>query len=174
MLASALSVSLCQILGLVHQGTLNFISSQRTKIISDLLISVSKAERQEARLKVRQDSLRLGNVGVIRAGTVLPETWEDGQALYLAEIPWNVCPVLFVNLLDLQLLRSMLNLQNFNACFFFFFIINEQLMQYQSLVYSNASNSNEQHDMEINSACVAAEEDVAKNSKDLFEQFDAS
>jgi hypothetical protein len=39
---------------------------QRTKIISDLLISVSKAERQEARLKVRQDSLRLGNVGVIR------------------------------------------------------------------------------------------------------------
>ncbi|XLR00794.1 hypothetical protein S83_066992, partial [Arachis hypogaea] len=50
---------------LVHQGTLNFISSQRTKIISDLLISVSKAERQEARLKVRQDSLRLGNVGVI-------------------------------------------------------------------------------------------------------------
>lgn len=36
------------------------------KIISDLLVSVSKAERQEARLKVRQDSLRLGNVGVIR------------------------------------------------------------------------------------------------------------
>lgn len=39
---------------------------QRTKIISDLLIAVSKAERQEARMKVRQDSLRLGNVGVIR------------------------------------------------------------------------------------------------------------
>ncbi|RYR03910.1 hypothetical protein Ahy_B06g083316 [Arachis hypogaea] len=37
---------------------------------------------------------------------------------------------------------------------------------------SNSSNSNEQHDMEINSARVAAEEDVAKNSKDLFEQFD--
>ncbi|KAL4294928.1 hypothetical protein AHAS_Ahas18G0277100 [Arachis hypogaea] len=55
--------------------------TQRTKIISDLLISVSKAERQEARLKVRQDSLRLGNVGVIRAGIVLSETWEDGQAL---------------------------------------------------------------------------------------------
>ncbi|XP_061338185.1 serine/threonine-protein kinase TOUSLED isoform X2 [Gastrolobium bilobum] len=54
---------------------------KRTKIISDLLISVSKAERQEARLKVRQDSLRLGNVGVIRAGTILSETWEDGQAL---------------------------------------------------------------------------------------------
>ncbi|XLS55223.1 hypothetical protein HN51_004978 [Arachis hypogaea] len=72
------------------------------KIISDLLISVSKAVRQEARLKVRQDSLRLGNVGVI----------------------------------------------------------------------SNASNSNEQHDMEINSACVAAKEDVAKNSNDLFKQFD--
>ncbi|XP_072054133.1 uncharacterized protein [Arachis hypogaea] len=36
----------------------------------------------------------------------------------------------------------------------------------------NASNSNEQHDMETNSARVAANEDVAKNSKDLFEQFD--
>ncbi|XP_050367376.1 serine/threonine-protein kinase TOUSLED isoform X2 [Argentina anserina] len=54
---------------------------KRTKVISDLLISVSKAERQEARLKVRQDSLRLGNVGVIRAGTVISETWEDGPAL---------------------------------------------------------------------------------------------
>ncbi|GAV59098.1 Pkinase domain-containing protein [Cephalotus follicularis] len=54
---------------------------KRTKIISDLLISVSKAERQEARMKVRQDSLRLGNVGVIRAGTVISETWEDGQIL---------------------------------------------------------------------------------------------
>lgn len=54
---------------------------KRMKIISDLLISVSKAERQEARLKVRHDSLRLGNVGVIRAGTIISETWEDGQAL---------------------------------------------------------------------------------------------
>ncbi|KAA8550116.1 hypothetical protein F0562_001800 [Nyssa sinensis] len=54
---------------------------KRMKIISDLLISVSKAERQEARMKVRQDSLRLGNVGVIRAGTVISETWEDGQAM---------------------------------------------------------------------------------------------
>lgn len=54
---------------------------KRTKIISDLLISVSKAQRQEARMKVRQDSLRLGNVGVIRAGTVISETWEDGQVL---------------------------------------------------------------------------------------------
>ncbi|XLR39038.1 hypothetical protein S83_023698, partial [Arachis hypogaea] len=36
----------------------------------------------------------------------------------------------------------------------------------------NASNSNEQHDMEINSAHVAAEKDVTKNSNDLFEQFD--
>ncbi|KAF3439503.1 hypothetical protein FNV43_RR17781 [Rhamnella rubrinervis] len=54
---------------------------KRTKVISDLLISVSKAERQEARMKVRQDSLRLGNVGVIRAGTVISETWEDGQTL---------------------------------------------------------------------------------------------
>ncbi|XP_050223626.1 serine/threonine-protein kinase TOUSLED isoform X2 [Mercurialis annua] len=54
---------------------------KRTKMISDMLISVSKAERQEARMKVRQDSLRLGNVGVIRAGTVISETWEDGQVL---------------------------------------------------------------------------------------------
>ncbi|KAL4611303.1 hypothetical protein ACB092_08G113900 [Castanea dentata] len=54
---------------------------KRIKIISDLLISVSKAERQEARMKVRQDSLRLGNVGVIRAGTVISETWEEGQVL---------------------------------------------------------------------------------------------
>ncbi|KAK8590872.1 hypothetical protein V6N13_030946 [Hibiscus sabdariffa] len=54
---------------------------KRTKMISDLLIAVSKAERQEARMKVRQDSLRLGNVGIIRAGTVISETWEDGQAL---------------------------------------------------------------------------------------------
>ncbi|XP_062082509.1 serine/threonine-protein kinase TOUSLED isoform X2 [Humulus lupulus] len=57
------------------------VNPKRTKVISDLLISVSKAERQEARMKVRQDSLRLGNVGVIRAGTVISETWEDGQAL---------------------------------------------------------------------------------------------
>ncbi|KAI3804425.1 hypothetical protein L1987_25962 [Smallanthus sonchifolius] len=54
---------------------------KRMKVISDLLISVSKAERQEARMKVRHDSLRLGNVGVIRAGTVISETWEDGQAI---------------------------------------------------------------------------------------------
>ncbi|XP_048324196.1 serine/threonine-protein kinase TOUSLED isoform X1 [Ziziphus jujuba] len=54
---------------------------KRIKVISDLLISVSKAERQEARMKVRQDSLRFGNVGVIRAGTVISETWEDGQTL---------------------------------------------------------------------------------------------
>ncbi|KAF4371045.1 hypothetical protein G4B88_002974 [Cannabis sativa] len=57
------------------------VNPKRTKVISDLLISVSKAERQEARMKVRQDSLRLGNVGVIRAGTIISETWEDGQAL---------------------------------------------------------------------------------------------
>ncbi|TYI19002.1 hypothetical protein ES332_A07G133400v1 [Gossypium tomentosum] len=54
---------------------------KRQKMIADLLIAVSKAERREARIKVRQDSLRLGNVGVIRAGTLISETWEDGQAL---------------------------------------------------------------------------------------------
>ncbi|GER53084.1 protein kinase superfamily protein [Striga asiatica] len=57
------------------------LKPKRMKVISDLLISVSKAERHEARMKVRQDSLRLGNVGVIRAGTVISEAWEDGQAL---------------------------------------------------------------------------------------------
>ncbi|KVH88411.1 Protein kinase, ATP binding site-containing protein [Cynara cardunculus var. scolymus] len=55
------------------------VKPKRMKVISDLLISVSKAERQEARMKIRHDSLRLGNVGVIRAGTVISETWEDGQ-----------------------------------------------------------------------------------------------
>ncbi|CAM8878971.1 unnamed protein product [Rhodiola kirilowii] len=54
---------------------------KRLKVLSDLLISVSKAERQEARVKVCQDSLRLGNVGVMRTGTIISETWEDGQAL---------------------------------------------------------------------------------------------
>ncbi|KAL6005124.1 hypothetical protein ACLOJK_005685 [Asimina triloba] len=58
-----------------------FLYYPRIKVLSDLLISVSKAERQEARTKMRQDSLRLGNVGVIRAGTVISESWEDGQAL---------------------------------------------------------------------------------------------
>ncbi|KAL9275719.1 Serine/threonine-protein kinase TOUSLED-like protein [Drosera capensis] len=60
---------------------LNACVMQRTKVISDLLISVSKAEREEARMNVRQDSLRLGNVGVIRAGSVLSETWEEGKTL---------------------------------------------------------------------------------------------
>ncbi|XP_058086728.1 serine/threonine-protein kinase TOUSLED isoform X1 [Magnolia sinica] len=71
---------------------------KRIKVLSDLLISISKAERQEARMKIRQDSLRLGNVGVIRAGTVISETWEDGQALkelhahlkYLLETKENI------------------------------------------------------------------------------------
>ncbi|KAJ6827076.1 serine/threonine-protein kinase TOUSLED [Iris pallida] len=57
------------------------MKTKRLKVLSDLLISVSKAERQEARMKVRQESLRLGNVGVIRAGTIISETWEDGQTL---------------------------------------------------------------------------------------------
>ncbi|CAA7030032.1 unnamed protein product [Microthlaspi erraticum] len=52
-----------------------------TKVISDLLISVSKTERQEARTKVRHDSLRLGTVGVLRTGTIIAEAWEDGQML---------------------------------------------------------------------------------------------
>ncbi|ONK81894.1 uncharacterized protein A4U43_C01F33950 [Asparagus officinalis] len=59
----------------------HLMKTKRIKVLSDLLISVSKAERQEARTRVRQESLRLGNVGVIRAGTVISETWEDGQTL---------------------------------------------------------------------------------------------
>ncbi|KAM3278119.1 hypothetical protein ACQJBY_045778 [Aegilops geniculata] len=51
------------------------------KVLSDLLIAVSKAERQEARMKLKQESFRLGNIGVMRAGTVISETWEDGQAI---------------------------------------------------------------------------------------------
>ncbi|XLS57498.1 hypothetical protein HN51_007253 [Arachis hypogaea] len=48
--------------------------------------------------------------------------------------------------------------------------INEKESKHISAAVSLISN--EQHGMEINSACIAAEEDVAKNSKDLFEQFD--
>ncbi|XP_044984797.1 serine/threonine-protein kinase TOUSLED isoform X2 [Hordeum vulgare subsp. vulgare] len=55
--------------------------SKQMKVLSDLLIAVSKAERQEARMKLKQESFRLGNIGVMRAGTVISETWEDGQAI---------------------------------------------------------------------------------------------
>ncbi|XP_062212424.1 serine/threonine-protein kinase TOUSLED-like isoform X3 [Phragmites australis] len=55
--------------------------SKQIKVLSDLLIAVSKAERQEARMRIRQESFRLGNVGVMRAGTIISETWEDGQAI---------------------------------------------------------------------------------------------
>ncbi|CAL9750440.1 unnamed protein product [Musa acuminata subsp. burmannicoides] len=51
------------------------------KVLSDLLIAVSKAERQKSRMKIQQESLRLGNIGVIRTGTIISEAWEDGQAL---------------------------------------------------------------------------------------------
>ncbi|CAN7140566.1 unnamed protein product [Brassica rapa subsp. narinosa] len=57
------------------------VKQKTTKVISDLLISVSKSERQEARTKVKHDSLRLGSVGVLRTGTIIAETWEDGQML---------------------------------------------------------------------------------------------
>lgn len=57
------------------------LRSKQVKVLSDLLIAVSKAERQEARMRIRQESFRLGNVGVMRAGTMITETWEDGQAI---------------------------------------------------------------------------------------------
>ncbi|CAJ1885017.1 unnamed protein product [Sphenostylis stenocarpa] len=40
------------------------------------------------------------------------------------------------------------------------------------LIVRNATDSNMQHVVEVNSARVAAEEEVAKNSEDLIEQFD--
>lgn len=39
---------------------------QRLKVVSDLLIAVARSERQEARVKVRQDVARLGGIGVMR------------------------------------------------------------------------------------------------------------
>eukprot|EP00249_Psilotum_nudum_P023657 c28945_g2_i2 orf=650-2620(+) len=56
-------------------------AQKHLKVISDLLIVVAKYERQEARMRIRHDSLRLGNLSVVRAGTVISEAWEDGQAL---------------------------------------------------------------------------------------------
>lgn len=53
---------------------------KRFKVMSDLLITVAKSEREEARMRMRQDLIRLGNVSVVRAGTVISEGWEDGQA----------------------------------------------------------------------------------------------
>ncbi|KAI5071541.1 hypothetical protein GOP47_0013792 [Adiantum capillus-veneris] len=53
---------------------------KRMKVMSDLLITVAKSEREEARIRMRQDLIRLGNVSVVRAGTVISEGWEDGQA----------------------------------------------------------------------------------------------
>lgn len=53
---------------------------KRLKVMSELLIAVANSERQEARMRMRQDLIRLGNVSVVRAGTVISEGWEDGQA----------------------------------------------------------------------------------------------
>lgn len=41
------------------------------------------------------------------------------------------------------------------------------------LYYRNASDSNEQHDVEISSARVAAEQDVSKNSEDLLQHLNS-
>eukprot|EP00250_Pteridium_aquilinum_P035223 c891_g1_i1 orf=671-2644(+) len=53
---------------------------KRLKVMAELLITVANSERQEARMRMRQDLIRLGNVSVVRAGTVISEGWEDGQA----------------------------------------------------------------------------------------------
>ncbi|KAL2507397.1 Serine/threonine-protein kinase TOUSLED [Forsythia ovata] len=56
-------------------------SSSNSQLENSQAQAVSRAERQETRMKTRQDSLRLGNMGVIRAGTIISEGWEEGQAL---------------------------------------------------------------------------------------------
>lgn len=53
---------------------------KRIKVVSDLLVQLATVERQEARSRLQQECNRLGNVGVMRARTVLSEVWEDGQA----------------------------------------------------------------------------------------------
>lgn len=52
---------------------------KRLKVLSDMMIAEANSERQEARMRIRHDLLRLGNVSVVRAGTVISEGWEDGQ-----------------------------------------------------------------------------------------------
>lgn len=39
---------------------------QRLKAVSDLLISVGRSERQEARTRLQQDCIKLGNLTVMR------------------------------------------------------------------------------------------------------------
>lgn len=78
--------SKCVVKKTVSIFTVSIYFLQRTKIISDLLISVSKAERQEARMKVRQDSLRLGNVGVIRYSKIF---YHKHTIMYLFATPDN-------------------------------------------------------------------------------------
>eukprot|EP00850_Spirogloea_muscicola_P003019 SM000012S25281 [mRNA] locus=s12:161576:166310:+ [translate_table: standard] len=54
---------------------------KRLSVLSELLIAVASAERQEAKTRLQADALRLGTIGIRRAGTVISEVWEDGQAL---------------------------------------------------------------------------------------------
>ncbi|XP_030926949.1 kinesin-like protein KIN-5C [Quercus lobata] len=49
---------------------------------------------------------------------------------------------------------------------------NEHVSTMESII-RNASNSNEQHDVEISSARVAAEQDVSKNSEDLLQHLNS-
>lgn len=63
-----------------HKDQEQLREQKRFKVMSDLLITVAKSEREEARMRMRQDLIRLGNVNVVRAGTVISEGWEDGQA----------------------------------------------------------------------------------------------
>lgn len=55
---------------------------------------------------------------------------------------------------------------------FWCFINRLHAMWYQILWYRNATDNNVQHVVEVHSARVTAEEDVAKNSEDLLEQLD--
>eukprot|EP00850_Spirogloea_muscicola_P014749 SM000108S14193 [mRNA] locus=s108:181370:184506:+ [translate_table: standard] len=54
---------------------------KKISVLSELLIAVASAERQEAKARLQADALRLGTIGIRRVGTIISEVWEDGQAL---------------------------------------------------------------------------------------------
>eukprot|EP00898_Chlorokybus_atmophyticus_P002224 jgi/Chlat1/3001/Chrsp2S04716 len=50
------------------------------RMLADLVVEAAKKERMACRVKLRQDQVMLGTIGVQRAGPVLSEVWEDGQS----------------------------------------------------------------------------------------------
>ncbi|KAF3503416.1 hypothetical protein F2Q69_00044396 [Brassica cretica] len=66
----------------MEEGCLRGIKhTRRRRCGKASFLNTVASERQEARTKVKHDSLRLGSVGVLRTGTIIAETWEDGQML---------------------------------------------------------------------------------------------